>query len=146
MFEPLLLEEDILSLTWAQYREISAKLSWVNKLNVEDELATIATVYSYYHGLMIRAKTLQDTHAQLIEQCESAVKKEARDNGPKLTAAAAEDLVNCDKDIQRLKVELIARKEIYLLLKGICDSISMKKDMLVQLSSNQRQETKLYSS
>tara|TARA_R110002094_G_scaffold107519_2_gene105800 strand:+ start:1341 stop:1781 length:441 start_codon:yes stop_codon:yes gene_type:complete len=146
MFEPLLLEADILHFTWADYQNMSAKLSRINKLNVEDELATLPTVYSYYHGLMIRAKTLQDELSGHLEACESALRKNARDTGPKLTAAAAEDLVNCDKDIQDLKRLLIARKEIYLLLKSVCDAISYKKDMLIQLSSNQRQETKLYSS
>tara|TARA_R110002126_G_scaffold8408_1_gene39843 strand:- start:1337 stop:1777 length:441 start_codon:yes stop_codon:yes gene_type:complete len=145
MFEPLLLEVDILNLTWDQYRSMAAKITYIDRSNVEDELSTIATVYSYYHGLTIRAKTLQDEMVEEVEECEAALRKYNRGMGPKLTAIAAQDLVICDEDIQARRKLVIARKEIYLLLKSLCDSIAYKKDMLTQLSANQRQETKLYS-
>jgi len=36
-------------------------------------------------------------------------------------------------------------EEIYGLMKGICSTLDHKKDMLVQLSANKRQEIKLHN-
>tara|TARA_R110000851_G_scaffold229758_1_gene382459 strand:+ start:18001 stop:18441 length:441 start_codon:yes stop_codon:yes gene_type:complete len=145
MFTPLLKESDILELNWEHYEGIAANLSRIDKSSMEDELVELPTVYSYYHGLMIRSKTLCDKMAEKIEVAKSNTRHENRQTGVKVTAIAGEDLVNCNVKIQILVQALISRKEIYSLLKSVCDAIMMKKDMLIQLSANQRQETKLYS-
>ena len=133
MFTPLLKESDILELNWEHYEGIAANLSRIDKSSMEDELVELPTVYSYYHGLMIRSKTLCDKMAEKIEVAKSNTRHENRQT------------VNCNVKIQILVQALISRKEIYSLLKSVCDAIMMKKDMLIQLSANQRQETKLYS-
>lgn len=113
---------------------------------MEGELEILPGVFSYYFGLTVRAKTLLDSSEKATDELKSLIRSEQRKTGVKLTALAGEDLVNCDENVQALAIMSRDRKETYSLMKSLCDALSVKKDMLIQLSANQRQETKLYSS
>ena len=94
---------------------------------VADQLREISALYGYYYGIMIKAKRLAK-----------------RSEGVKLTAVAAEDYVQSLELTGELNNEVRRLKEGYGYAKGICSTLEMKKDMLVQLSANSRQESKLY--
>ena len=111
--------------------------------DVTAELSEITAQFSYYHGIMIRSKRLLDNALDTFEKHKSSERNEKRKE-VKLTAVAGEDFVNSLSSTSTLNKEVQDRQEIYGYAKGICSSLEMKKDMLVQLSANSRMETKLY--
>ena len=111
--------------------------------DVTAELSEITAQFSYYHGIMIRSKRLLDNALDTFEKHKSSARNEKRKE-VKLTAVAGEDFVNSLSSTSTLHKEVQDRQEIYGYAKGICSSLEMKKDMLVQLSANSRMETKLY--
>lgn len=145
MFKPLLKESELQNLNWDKYQEMSGMLTRINRTDLESEMELLPTTYSYYAGLAEKAKAKVHSAEQLLEECKSQIKKELRDSGQKVTVAQGEDFVNCDEDIKRLTITVMECNEIYRLMKCLCDALHAKKEMLVQLSANQRQETKLYS-
>ena len=107
------------------------------------ELSEITVVYSYYHGIMIRSKSILDDAMDSFEQYKSGARNEKRKEG-KLTAVAGEDFINSLPSTVSLNKDIQRKQESYGYAKGICSSLEMKKDMLVQLSANGRMESKLY--
>tara|TARA_R110000824_G_scaffold145430_1_gene313713 strand:+ start:1792 stop:2229 length:438 start_codon:yes stop_codon:yes gene_type:complete len=109
-----------------------------------DQLSNISSQYAYYYGIMIRAKRLLDDAEEAIESFKAASRTKKREEGGKLTAVAGEDYVNSLQETLDLNNEVNRLRESYGYAKGICGCLEMKKDMLVQLSANSRQESKLF--
>lgn len=145
MHKPLLKENEIQDLDWDKYQQMTGVLTRINRADLDSEMEELPAIYSYYHGLMIRSKSLYDEATNALEETAAEIRHEQRKSGVKITAIAGEDLVKCHPDVKDLNTLLTQRKEVYSLLKSLCDALNIKKDMLVQLSANQRQETKLYS-
>lgn len=145
MFKPLIKKEDLDTLDWETFVQVSPEICGIRVSALEDELCSIPTIYSYYHGLMIVSKSMLDESLDMMEIEKSNIRQAQRLKGVKVTAVQGEDLVNCNPAIVSFSEIIRNRKEVYSMLKGLCDSIAMKKETLIQLSANQRQETKLYS-
>jgi hypothetical protein len=132
-----------------KYLELQKKLPTINKDDLPTELATHATTYSYYHGLMIWQKRKLDLMASNAQAMYSLIKNNEllknKSNGAKATATYLEDFVQSDEGYIELKHKVIYQEEIYGYLKAICAMLEHKKDMLIQLSANLRSETKLYN-
>jgi len=111
---------------------------------VADQLREISALYGYYYGIMIKAKRLLDNAEDALENYKASARTSKRSEGVKLTAVAAEDYVQSLELTGELNKEVLRLKEGYGYAKGICSTLEMKKDMLVQLSANSRQESKLY--
>ena len=111
---------------------------------VANQMCEIPTVYAYYYGIMIRIKRLLDDAEENFEEFKATARTEKRAEGAKLTAVAGEDYVNSLEESQNFTSEIRHLREAYGYAKGICNTLDMKKDMLVQLSANSRQESKLY--
>ena len=111
---------------------------------VANQMCEIPTVYAYYYGIMIRLKRLLDDAEDGFEEFKAAARTEKRAEGAKLTAVAGEDYVNCLEGSQGFTSDIRHLRETYGYAKGICNTLDMKKDMLIQLSANSRQESKLY--
>lgn len=111
---------------------------------VADELREISATHGYYYGIMIKTKRLLDDAEDALENYKASARASKRDEGVKLTAVAAEDYVQSLEPTRDLSNEVRRLKECYGYAKGICSTLEMKKDMLVQLSANSRQESKLY--
>ena len=111
---------------------------------VADQLREISALYGYYYGIMIKAKRLLDNDEDALENYKASARTSKRGEGVKLTAVAAEDYVQSLELTGELNNEVRRLKEGYGYAKGICSTLEMKKDMLVQLSANSRQESKLY--
>ena len=111
---------------------------------VADQLREISALYGYYYGIMIKAKRLLDNAEDALENYKASARTDKRSDGVKLTAIAAEDYVQSLELTGELNKEVLRLKEGYGYAKGICSTLEMKKDMLVQLSANSRQESKLY--
>tara|TARA_R100001460_G_scaffold25141_2_gene50514 strand:- start:1224 stop:1646 length:423 start_codon:yes stop_codon:yes gene_type:complete len=111
---------------------------------VANQLREISALYGYHYGIMIKAKRLLDNAEDALESFKAVTRNNKRGEGVKLTAVAAEDYVNSLESTEDLNKEVLRLKEGYGYAKGICSTLEMKKDMLVQLSANSRQESKLY--
>jgi len=109
-----------------------------------DQLSNISSQYGYYYGIMVRAKRLLDDAVEALEGFKAESRTQKRQESGKLTAVAAEDYVRSLQGTSDLINEINRLKEGHGYAKGICNSLEMKKDMLVQLSANTRQESKLY--
>ena len=111
---------------------------------VANQLREISALYGYYYGVMIKTKRLLDNAEDALENYKASARTSKRSEGVKLTAVAAEDYVQSLELTGELNNEVRRLKEGYGYAKGICSTLEMKKDMLVQLSANSRQESKLY--
>jgi len=111
---------------------------------IADQLREISSLYGYYYGVMIKTKRLLDNAEDALENYKASARTSKRSEGVKLTAVAAEDYVQSLEPTGELNEEVRRLKEGYGYAKGICSTLEMKKDMLVQLSANSRQESKLY--
>ena len=111
---------------------------------VANQLREISALYGYYYGVMIKSKRLLDNAEDALENYKASARTGKRSEGVKLTAVAAEDYVQSLDLTRELTTEVRRLKENYGYAKGICNTLEMKKDMLVQLSANSRQESKLY--
>jgi len=109
-----------------------------------DQLSNISSQYAYYYGIMIRTKRLLDDCEDALENFKASARTSRRSEGVKLTAVAAEDYVQSLDLTNDLNDQVRRSKESYGYAKGICNTLEMKKDMLIQLSANSRQESKLY--
>ena len=111
---------------------------------VSNQMCEIPTVYAYYYGIMIRSKRMLDDVEETFDAFKATARTEKRAEGSKLTAVAGEDYVNSLEESQSFSSEIRRLRESYGYARGICNTLDMKKDMLVQLSANSRQESKLY--
>ena len=131
---------------WENYKEISDALTKVNQNQIETEMANQASVYSYYHGLMASAKHELDDLRSDVTTLSAKLRAGHRSaSSVKLTAQNLDDLVFSDEAYDTAQKELNEASFRYEVLKGLCRALEHKKDMLVQMSSNRRAETKLYN-
>jgi len=95
---------------------------------------------------MVIVKQRVDALEIKIEQKSAQVRLAAVDSSDKkVTDKNLEAIVSADPEIFALKQDYNNLTTRYSLLKSLVTALDHKKDMLIQLSSNQRAETKLYN-
>ena len=131
--------------TWENYKDISDALVSFNDQAVEDEMFRQASIYSYYHGLMSMAKRQMNECNLNISHFAATLRKTTKaSSSSKLTAKDLDDIVFSDDTHSALQNRSDDAVFKYEMLKGLVRSLEQKKDMLQQVSANQREETKLY--
>ncbi len=140
------LSELLSNFSWDNYKQISEAISEINQNEMEREMAHQPSMYSYYHGLMASAKhehnDLQTDVNALTAKLRAGHKNAS---SVKLTAKDLDDLVMSDEAYITASKDLNEASFRYEILKGLCRALEHKKDMIVQMSSNRRAETKLYN-
>jgi hypothetical protein len=150
MFNPKLKTSNLQEFDLDQYLELVEELSQINREDIEKELTEFTAYYAYYYGLQVKAKRNLDNSVFQLETFRSGFKSDIRktssklEGGGKLTVEALNDLVNSKDDVKNLNNIVSRNEEIYGLMRGVCLTLDHKKDMLVQLSANKRQEIKLH--
>ena len=140
------LQDLLTNFKWDNYKDISDALTEVNQADIEKEMAQQASMYSYYHGLMASAKhELNDLQKDLQRTVSQLRAGHKQGSSVKLTAKDLDDLVFGDQRYDDLQTTVNDASFRYDVLKGLCRALEHKKDMLVQISSNRRAETKLYN-
>jgi len=127
-----------------KYLELSFELSKIDPTNLDSELVNFTVVYSFYHGILVSAKKLVD-NAKLERDTFTATYKTDKRKTRKYAVADLEDLATSQPEIELLSKKVSSAEEIYSLVKALCNTLEHKKDMLIQLSANSRQEAKIYS-
>lgn len=146
MFNPSFTPENINSITLESYLETSNKIAFIDKDNLEDELVHLPVIYSYYHGLMIRSKRAYDRAINAFEQEKACIKLKLRqESATKVPVDALENKALCDQGLIALSDDVLKYDEIYGFYKGLCQTLGIKKEMLVQINADKRAETKLYN-
>lgn len=140
------LQHLLTNFSWENYKEVSDAISEINENQMEREMSQQPSMYSYYHGLMASAKheyhDLQTDVNALTAKLRAGHKNAS---SVKLTAKDLDDLVMSDEAYITASKDLNEASFRYEVLKGLCRALEHKKDMIVQMSSNRRAETKLYN-
>lgn len=144
MINDLIKPINLSNFTEEEHIELVGILSKINKSHLDDELVNHSAVYGYYHSLMISAKKKLDTAKTVFELYASQFKTDKRKE-KKYAVAELDDLTASQMDYQLYFTDLVNAEEVYSRVKAICQMLEHKKDMLVQLSANQRAEAKIYS-
>jgi hypothetical protein len=127
------------------YKDISDAVVMFDANNIDNEMVRQASIYSYYHGLMVTAKKFANDKETDLTRLMAKLRSGYKHNTTaKLTAKDLDDLVMADDSYNLAQSEVHEAIMKYELLKGLVRSLEQKKDMLQQVSANRREETKLY--
>lgn len=141
--------DECLALDLESFNKLSNLLCHIDKDMVEKELASHPTIYTYYHGMLVKIKYIVDKLSSDFEifcsQTSNEEMMSSKNSGNKATAKYLEDFVKSHPSYQKMRTEVLALEEVYGYIKALCVGLEHKKDMIVQLSANKRSETKLYS-
>lgn len=131
--------------TWENFTDISNSLVRFDERHIDDEMLRQASIYSYYHGLMVAAKRrMNDLETDLTRLTAQLRSGHKHSTPTKLTAKDLDDLVESDEAYVSGSKDVNDATFKYELIRGLVKALEQKKDMLVQVSSNKRAETKLY--
>ena len=137
--------ESLEDFTWDNYKDISDALMNYNEYQIDNEMLRQASVYSYYHGLMCAAKNDMNNLNTELTQFMSKLRKICKEESSvKLTAKDLDDLVFGDPHYGKKQAAVHQASFKYELLKGLVRALEHKKDMIIQVAANKREETKLY--
>jgi hypothetical protein len=129
------------------YLKLSDSLTSINKFSINDDIVNHSRIYSYYAGLMEYASFQVKQYENELEKYQVDLKNDARDAiihaGARATVAAVEDYVGRDTTLHTMKKNLEEKRYKQGLLKSLVQSMSHRKDLLVQLSANSRAETSM---
>ena len=129
------------------YLKLADSLLEINKFSVNDEMLKHSRIHSYYCGLLEHATAKVKEYEVEMEKYEVDLKNDARDAiikaGARATVAAVDDYVGRDHNLYTMKLNLEEKRYKQGLLKSLVQSMSHRKDLLVQLSANSRAETRM---
>lgn len=130
------------------YFNLVEELTNINKNDIDGELIRQSSIYSYYAGLLSKAKFDLDKDTYSLEAKSSELRKSeflrCKSTGEKATDKYLDSYVFSHPDYISVTDKLALSSYRYNLLKSLITALDHKRDCLIQLSSNQRAETKLY--
>lgn len=110
------------------------------------DLTQHSGMYSHYASLLTKAETQYERISYTIEKMEArrdaAIRAEMDATGEKATEGKIKAKLTLDPMISDLRRLLIDAKEQVSLLKVHCDALKHRKDCLMQLAMNMREEFK----
>ena len=130
-------------LDWDLYITLAESLLKIDKFYLDNELMGHSTMYAYYAGLSERANLERKKCENKVESYEAGLKNSARNTLSKTTVAAIQDYVSTDITLQDMKRDLEEKTYKCGLLKSLITSMQHRKDLIIQLSSNRRAETRM---
>ena len=136
-------------LTWDLFVQISDSIIKINPNDIDGELITHASQFSYYSGLCDVAKRDVESISLQLTQYSSEIRREyaikSKAEGKKATAKDLDDYVFSDATYVELSDSVNQATHKLSLLKSLVNSFVHKQDMLIQLSANGRAEKNIYS-
>ena len=133
------------SMSWETYIKLADGLVEINKEDLEGELLRQASNYAYLNGLSSLAKRDLDVASSKLDQYIAITRKSEsmKRIGEKTTDKMLESLVTSQPEYQQLVEDLTNKTYKYNLIRNLVQAIECKKDMLIQLSANNRAEINL---
>ena len=142
--------DDILDdFDWKNFRALSTEICSINENNLSDEMIKLPNVYVQWYQLLARARKRVDAKGAVVARISAELSNECQttyiEKGKKATARDLDSYVASHPDFNNANKESYNAREVYEMIKSVVSAISHKKDMLVQLNSDRRAETKLYN-
>ena len=133
--------------TWENFTLVGKELTKIDRENINGELAQHPILFQQYVSLMGLARRQLDASTADLNLITSRLGEEYRSrNYPrKVTAQHLNELVGKDDEYIDAVSQVTEANHRYVMVKGMVSALEHKKDCLIQLSSNSRQETRLYS-
>lgn len=126
------------------YEDTVQEFLKLNENNLDTRLNAHAGIYAYFSAVSAYAKKILDKELLTLEVISSKHKEEKRDaESKKVAAHEMADYISSQPEVIEQKKVIIEAEYKYNLVKGIVFALSGQRDMLIQLSSNRRQEQKL---
>ena len=131
------------------YRKLVSEISHIEPHKMDDELAILPAVYGYYAGLLAEAKENMEILSFEADKRLAKVRLDVhvslRKQGAKITEKILDTESFIDEIYLNKKEDLIKAGTKFNLVRNILTTLEYKKDMLIQLSVNTRQEKKMFS-
>ena len=131
-------------------KNIIAALVALDNSGLDYTLNQLPAIYGYVAMMLAEAKHNMDLAEVELEQQEAQLRKEIRENMKKQGAKITEKTLDAEVILAPgyivKRVEYLDATTKFNLVKNLLTTIEYKKDMVVQISANTRNEKKLYSS
>lgn len=130
-------------------KKIITQIAAIDDSGLEVALSLLPSIYGYLACLLSEAKEKMDLAEVELEQREAQLRKEIREmmkrQGAKITEKTLDAEVICSADYIPKRVEFIEATTKYNTMRNLLTTIEYKKDMVIQISANTRNEKKLYT-
>jgi hypothetical protein len=130
-------------------KRIIAQIAAIDDSGLEVALSLLPSIYGYLACLLSEAKERMDLAEVELEQQEARLRKEIRETmkkqGAKITEKTLDAEVICSADYIEKRVDFIEATTKYNTMRNLLTTIEYKKDMVIQISANTRNEKKLYT-
>jgi hypothetical protein len=128
------------------YFDIVEETTRVDRNNIEDSLVKQSSIYASYSTMACIARADMEKANRGLEKFASMTRKQIKnETSAKMTAKDLDDALFSHDEYDGYFDTYQEAKQKYEFLKGLVVSLSHKKDMIIQLSSHQREEKKLYN-
>ena len=130
-------------------KKIIIQIAAIDDDGLEVALRMLPSIYGYLACLLSEAKEKMDLAEVELEQQEAQLRKEIRETmkkqGAKITEKTLDAEVICSADYIQKRVDFIEATTKYNTMRNLLTTIEYKKDMVIQISANTRNEKKLYT-
>jgi len=134
------------TINWETYIQLCNELTSIDETDLDAELAKQATLFSYFTGLLAYADNEVSKFEVELTYTKSKLKEdESSKSSKKLTVAQMDMFLGAHPLVHSAELDLLELEYKAKLFSGIVRSLSQRKDMLVQISSNKKAENKMYS-
>ena len=134
---------------WDNFREISNEISKINENSLMEDLTKIPAIYTQWHQLQARARRKYEDKNRELTRLSAELGRECQainaSKGKKATAKDMEYYIDSNEDYNALGKATSQLREIYEMVRAVVQAVSFKKDVLIQININNREETKLYN-
>jgi hypothetical protein len=130
-------------------KKIITQIAAIDDSGLEVALSLLPSIYGYLACLLSEAKEKMDLAEVELEQREAQLRKQIRETmkkqGAKITEKTLDAEVICSSEYIVKRVEFIEATSKYNTMRNLLTTIEYKKDMVIQISANTRNEKKLYT-
>ena len=132
-----------------QYTTLVRKYIEIDVAEINKTITEHSAYFAFFGAVLAYAKKVQDTLSVKLEMSEAKHKELRRcaltEKAQKVTESHLNTYVLIVPELIEMRDELLEAQQKYNLAKNLINSLDHQKDMLVQLSANNRAEVKLIS-
>lgn len=114
--------------------------------NLDDAFMSQSGMFAHYSGVAHRAARRYDQIAQQVKLVEARldqeIRQQAADDGEKITEAAIKNRLLLDPRHRKITERMHDAKAVAGMTKDACESFKQRRDMLIQMGANVREEQK----
>ena len=129
-------------LTMDNYSTLVEELCYINPRDINGELIKCPSIFAHWNGALATVKRDRDTQELKVNTFIAESRKQCKgvNLNNKLTAKDLDDMVMSLPEYKHSNEDFIKKCEKHDMIKSLIEALYQKKDMLIQLSANQRAE------